>query len=247
MKNIGYGLYINNTSKQFDERGFECMLAVVLVLFTLFLLFLFPVMGVALSIFASCFLCVGFKYYLLGIAKDQAVMIESIYAKWRICIKAFCLKVAQVLIFLLWSLMLIIPGIVVALNYSMASFVMAEDDKISSLEAMIKSKNLVYGYRAQIFIIYLCYALASLMALMFFSALVFAMMQIVSMPVWLPIVSMLVAYLFVLIIFIIPYFELGLANVYLAIKDVKEVENKPKKTTRKRATKAQTAIGNQQR
>ena len=140
------------------------------------------------------------------------------------------------LITFLWGLVLIVPGIVSALNYSMASFVLAEDDTLTSLEAMIKSKKLVYGFRGQIFIIYLCYFLVTLIAFIFFAALGFAMKQVMDMPFWLPIVIMLLGFLFVFIIFIIPYFELGLANVYLIIKEKKGEGTKPKRT-RKTVTK----------
>lgn len=233
MKRLNYDIYFNSTTKQFGERGFECMLAVVLGIGTLFLLFLFPVMGIALGIFASCFLCIGIKKYLINIAQGKYAQIESIYSKWRICIKAFCLKVAMVLISFLWAIVFIIPGIVSALNYSMASFIMAEDEDVSSLDAMIKSKKLVYGYRAQIFIVYLSYFFVTLVALCIFGAIGCAMKQFLAVNYWVPIVSMGLAFMFVLIIFIIPYFELGLTNVYLTIKESYIVETKPK-TTNKR-------------
>ncbi len=218
MQKLDYNIYINNTSKQFCERGFECILAVALGVGTLFLLFLFPVMGIALSIFASCFLCLGIKKYLIAVACDEYAKIEDIFSKWKICVKAFCLKFSMVLISFLWSIVFIVPGIVSALNYSMASFIMAEDDSVNSLEAMIKSKKMVYGYRFQIFIVYLSYFLVSLIFLCIFGAIGCAIKLSFDINYWIPIVSMSISYLFVLFIFIVPYFELGLTNVYLTIK-----------------------------
>lgn len=233
MKGLDYDIYINNTSKQFDERGFECILAVILVLGSLFLLMLFPIMGFALSAFAYGFLCLGAKSYFIGIATNKYLPIESIFSKWRQIVKAFCLKVATMLITALWTIVFIVPGVVTAINYSMASFVMAEDDKIDALGAMIKSKKLVYGHRWQILIVYLCYALISLVALTILGAVGVAIYNFYKVNVWIPIVTMGIIFLFILLVLIIPYFELGLTNVYLTLKKEYEKQNKPKTTKRK--------------
>ena len=232
MKNgLDYDIYMNNTSKQFSERGFECILAVTLVMVVLTLLLLFPVMGISLAVFASCFLCLGLKKFLLSVARDEYAKIEDIFSKWKLCIKAFCLKFSVVLISFLWSVVFIIPGIVAALNYSMASFIMVEDENINSLDAMIKSKKLVCGYRTQILIVYLCYILVSIIALCTFGALGCAMKLYLNVNYWVPIVTMSIVYLFVLFVFIVPFFELGLTNVYLILKEraQKNVTNSPKR------------------
>lgn len=236
MKDFKYSILINKTSKQFDERGFECMLAIFLGMMTLFLLFLFPIAGIALGAIASCFLCVGIKSYLISVCEDKFIPIESIFSSWRITIKAFCLKVASCLLFLLWSLVFIVPGIVTALNYSLASFILAEDNSLDAFSCMIKSKKMVEGYRVTIFIFYLAYALVTLVALSIFGAIGAAIIQYFNPPVWIPITCMVVGFLFVFIIFIVPYFELGLTNIYLGIKYDKNKIAKP------RATRARTSI-----
>lgn len=225
MNDLKYGILINNAQKQFSERGFECMLAIVLVLGSLALLMFFPIMGVALSIFASCFLCVGTKKYLLSIARDQFLPVETIFYGFKVCIKAFCLKVASILISFLWGIIFIVPGIISALNYSMASFILAEDEKLSALECMAKSKKLVDGNRGEIFIIYLCYFFVSMVVLTIFGAIGLALRYYTVLPVWVPLICMLGLFLFVLIIFIIPYFELSLANVYLELVKAKKTKS----------------------
>ena len=234
MKGLNYDIYINNTSRQFDDRGFECILAVILVVGCLTLLMFFPIMGIALSVFAYGFLCLGAKHYLIGIATNNILPIESVFSKWKRAIPAFCLKFATLLITSLWTIVFIIPGIVTAINYSMASFVMAEDDNIDALSAMVKSKELVKGYRGQIFIVYLCYILVSVVAMVLLSAIAMAMVYYFKVAVWIPIVCMGVIFLFVLMILIIPYFELGLTNVYLTLKKDKEKEQKTKRNYKKR-------------
>ena len=234
MKKMKYEILINKTSEQFSDRGFECMLAVVLALGSIFLLMFFPVIGFALVAFLTPFFFFVVKRYLLSITTNSFLPIESIFTKFNICIKAFCLKVATSLISILWGVIFIIPGIVSMLNYSMAGFILAEDEKLSSLECMIKSKKLVYGYRTEIFIIYLSYFLVTVITACVFSAIGIAMQTFFNTTIWPVIVSMLVAFLFVLIIFIIPYYELMFANVYLVLKQSNIIQKKSKaKTTNK--------------
>lgn len=248
MNDLRYNILIGKTQKQFADRGFECILGVVLVLGTIALLMFFLNIGIALAFVVTPFLCVGIKKYLVTIAKGDLVAVENIYNSYKIWLKAFCLKVATSLISILWGILFIIPGIISMINYSMAMFILADNPNLSSFECMAKSKKLVDGNRGEIFIIYLCYFLVSIMVLTIFGALGIAIKYFTNAPVWVPIVSMGLLFLFVLVIFIIPYFELMFANAYLELKKAKEpakkasalVEEKQtvaKKQTRKTTTK----------
>ena len=237
MKDIKYSILLNKASGQFGERGFECILGVVICLGVLALLMFFPIIGIALAFFVAPFLCIGLKKYLLSLVKDEYMPVENIFLSYRVAIKAFCLKVAYTLISLLWGIVFIIPGIITALNYSMSSFVMAEDNKLSALECMVKSKKLVNGNRLQIFIIYLSYAFISLAMLSLFMALGIAIKNNTTAPLWLVIGIGIAAVIFVLVIFIIPYFELTLANVYSILsgnKNIKEAQKAERPVTNKK-------------
>lgn len=228
MSKLKYNLYLNNTSKTFSNYGFESILAIMLSLGSLVLLFFFPIAGLALMAFAYGFLCVGAKSYLLNIAKGEPKPIESIFSKIKICVKAFCLKVATTLITLLWTIVFIIPGIVTALNYSMSSFVMADEDA-PALECMVKSKKMVYGHRGELLVLYLSYLFVTLVVLCICAGLGVAMQTYFNLPIWVPIVSMAVLALFILLVFVVPYFELMFAHVYLVLKNEQiEQDNKQK-------------------
>lgn len=47
----------------------------------------------------------------------------------------------------LWSLLLIIPGIIATLNYSLAIFIVADDPAVPVAEALKISKKMMYGFR----------------------------------------------------------------------------------------------------
>ena len=241
MSKLKYNIYLNNTSKTFGARGYEAILAIILSLGSLILLFFFPVAGIALMVFSYGFLCVGTKNYLLSIAKGEIVPIESVFSKIKICVKAFCLKVATTLISFLWTVVFIIPGIITALNYSMSSFVMAEED-LPALECMVKSKKLVNGHRGEIFIIYLSYLFVILAIMCICVGLGCAMRYYFNLPYCIPVVSMILLALFFIVIFAIPYFELMFAHIYLVLKEDynKNEDNneiKTNTTTKRKTTK----------
>ena len=53
----------------------------------------------------------------------------------------------------LWSLLLIIPGIIKGLSYSMTPFILAENPNMSASEAIDASKNLMDGHKMDLFIL----------------------------------------------------------------------------------------------
>lgn len=57
----------------------------------------------------------------------------------------------------LWSLLLIIPGIVKAYSYSMALFILAENKGKSALECINESKELTNGHKMDLFVLSLSF------------------------------------------------------------------------------------------
>ena len=120
-----------------------------------FALMLFPVFGLGLSFFAMCFLCIGFKKNVLDCLQKKPIKVESVFNYFKYSISAFCLKVCSLVLIILWSLLLIVPGIIACLNYSFAPYIFINDPKIGTIECLERSKKLTYGYRSDIFLVYL--------------------------------------------------------------------------------------------
>lgn len=57
----------------------------------------------------------------------------------------------------LWSLLLIVPGIIAAISYSMTFYIMAEDPKIEAQEAMRKSQQMMFGHKTEFFMLMLSF------------------------------------------------------------------------------------------
>ena len=74
-----------------------------------------------------------------------------LFDRFGIFLKALGLRLFMSLFILLWSILLIIPGIIAAYRYSMAPYLMAEYPQIGIREAVDRSKQLMDGNKGRLF------------------------------------------------------------------------------------------------
>jgi hypothetical protein len=58
---------------------------------------------------------------------------------------------------LLWSLLLIVPGIVAAFRYALAPYLMAEHPELTATEAIEQSKQIMLGHKGRLFCLQLSF------------------------------------------------------------------------------------------
>jgi uncharacterized membrane protein len=110
-----------------------------------------PKVGSGLGIIVGAPMMVGVAGFFLAIARKQDAQLVQIFdgiKRFWTCLGASLLKLVFVF---LWSLLLIIPGIIAALSYSMTSYILAENDSIGPLEAITKSKEMMHGNKWKLF------------------------------------------------------------------------------------------------
>lgn len=66
-------------------------------------------------------------------------------------VRSFLLMILICIFVYLWALLLIIPGIIAALRYSMAFYILADDDNIKPIDAIRISKKMMYGHKWRLF------------------------------------------------------------------------------------------------
>lgn len=95
---------------------------------------------------------IGLAIFSLTIARNQDAKLEQIFAGFKknfgTALVAYLLKAIFVF---LWTLLLIIPGIIAAISYSQVFYILAEDDSISGMDALKKSKEMMCGYKWKYF------------------------------------------------------------------------------------------------
>ena len=94
-----------------------------------------------LSLLFSPALMLGCDRYFLNllVGRDSGVR-EGLLGRMGIWPKALWLYVQMGVRIFLWSLLLVVPGVLAAIRYSMAPYFMAQDPSISASEAIEKSK-----------------------------------------------------------------------------------------------------------
>ncbi len=95
-----------------------------------------------LSLLFSPALMLGCDRYFLNllVGRDSGVR-EGLLGRMGIWPKALWLYVQMGVRIFLWSLLLVVPGILAAIRYSMAPYFMAQDPSVSASEAIEKSKH----------------------------------------------------------------------------------------------------------
>ena len=93
----------------------------------------------------------GIAIFSLNLARKMEARFEQIFDGFRNFKTSFIAYLLTILFIFLWSLLLIIPGIIAALSYAMTFFIIADDESIEPMAAIDKSKKMMYGYKLQLF------------------------------------------------------------------------------------------------
>ncbi len=96
----------------------------------------------------------AFGFYSMGYKAVNGYKIETstIFDGFRNFGNVFILYLLTTLYTVLWSMLFIIPGIVKAISYSMANFIMAENPDIKPSDAINESKKLMEGRKLDYFL-----------------------------------------------------------------------------------------------
>lgn len=114
-----------------------------------------PIAGPIVSLIISGPFALGLAIFSLALSRNQEARLEQIFQGFNNFGTALGTYLLMVLFIILWMLLLIIPGIMAALSYSMTFFILADDKSIGAMEAIDKSKQMMYGYRWKLFCLYL--------------------------------------------------------------------------------------------
>jgi len=99
-------------------------------------------------------LALGAAIFSLSLARGKEARLEQIFLGFNNFSTAFITYLLILVYVLLWTLLLIIPGIIAALGYSMTFYILVDDPLIKPQDALRKSKSMMNGYKEKLF--YLC-------------------------------------------------------------------------------------------
>lgn len=96
-------------------------------------------------------LSLGIAQMFLKLHRKEDVRLEEVFAGFNDFARSLTAYLLTALYVFLWMLLLIVPGIVAAIGYSMTFFILAEDPKISATDAMRQSKEMMQGHKSEYF------------------------------------------------------------------------------------------------
>lgn len=123
----------------------------ILVILTIQLI---PIAGIIATLLITGPMNLGLVIFSLSISRNQDAELGQLFEgfkKFGVALSAYLLVA---LFTLLWMFLLIIPGIIKAISYSMTFYIIADDDNIGAMDAIDKSMLMMEGNKLKYF--YLC-------------------------------------------------------------------------------------------
>lgn len=93
----------------------------------------------------------------LNLTVGQAPELGDLFGQFNNFWPAFKVTFLTGLFAGLWSLLLVVPGIIKTYSYSQAMYILAENPGISALEAIDRSKKMMHGHKLELFMLHLSF------------------------------------------------------------------------------------------
>lgn len=100
----------------------------------------------------------GVATYFLKLTRESNPIIEDLFGGFKYFVNTFLLQLITWILIALWSVLLIIPGIIAALRYSMAYYIMNDNPGMGAMEAINQSKEMMRGNKGKLFMLILSFA-----------------------------------------------------------------------------------------
>jgi uncharacterized membrane protein len=189
--NLGDKDFSKSFNGNFDSSFNEAML--ILIPFIIGVFIFVMIIAIAWQIFLGNAILAGKSKYFLEARKDSSEIKNLFYAfnakKYLNIIKAM---VWRDLFIFLWSLLLIIPGIVKSYSYRMVPYLMAENQQLRYDEALKLSMKITDGEKGEIFVLDLSFIGWYLLGLLACC---------------------------IGVLFVTPYYEATMAELYITLRD----------------------------
>ncbi|MDO4199805.1 MAG: DUF975 family protein [Clostridia bacterium] len=147
--------------------------------------------GLAVLLFAPV-LTLGVHYVYLKATTEEKPHFSEMFSKMSQFGTAFLTSLLSAIFIILWTLLLIIPGIIAAYSYSMRYYVLADHPDYSAMDAIRESKGIMKGHKFELFVLQISF-------------------------IWW--ILLCVVTLGLASLYVIPYMEMAKANFYNKIKE----------------------------
>lgn len=116
-----------------------------------------PFIGSIASLVIAPAFSLSLCMFFLKLTKGEETSVGDVFAGFTITGRALWLNILISVFSFLWSLLLIIPGIIKGYAYSMAFYVLADNPELTASEALAKSQTIMRGHKMELFILELSF------------------------------------------------------------------------------------------
>ncbi|MBQ8845040.1 MAG: hypothetical protein IJ008_03380 [Clostridia bacterium] len=201
----------------------DVVLVNILFLAICFLVSFMPVLNLLLVFVAMVYLEIGVWGYVLKRQQNEKIRYEDIFIKPNLFLKSVCVKIIKIFIIALWSLVFIIPGVIMMLNYSFTGLITYEGKDIDSKGILQLSHELTYGYKFKIFLAFMISLLSVCVAV----SIPFGILKIINIFTfihwWIYVVVICMFAILSGILIALPLFQLSLTDYYIQAKNKSKI------------------------
>lgn len=110
-----------------------------------------------LSILVSAFLTLGSVSFFLKVSRNEEVTFKELFNKTGLWLLYIGVTIMTSIFIGLWSLLLIIPGIIASYSYSMVNYIMVDNPELGVFGAIRRSKEMMNGHKMDYFVLHLSF------------------------------------------------------------------------------------------
>jgi uncharacterized membrane protein len=132
--------------------------------------------GELLSFLLAGPLQLGIAIYFLNILNDRPASIENLIEGFKPLLKVILIYIVISIATAIGIVLLIIPGIIIALGFSMTYYILVENPELSIEESLKESWRLTNGYKMELFVLHLRFIPWYLLGLLCFGIGIFVVM-----------------------------------------------------------------------
>jgi len=108
----------------------------------------------------------GAAFFSLSLSRGREARLEQLFDGFRFFSNALVTYLLTILYIFLWLLLLIIPGIIAALSYTMVFYILADNPELKPREVLALSQQMMDGHKARLFYLYIRFFLLVLVCLL---------------------------------------------------------------------------------
>lgn len=109
----------------------------------------------------------GYAKFNLNLLWKKPATFADLFSEFHRLGTAFLMQLLRGIYIMLWTLLLIIPGICATYSYAMTPYILLENPSMTANEAIAESKHLMYGNRFRLFCLYFSFIGWILLAALF--------------------------------------------------------------------------------